>query len=473
MKMKYFKIIFIILFISAEKVSGQNTVSLKQCVDIAVQNNFQIQEAKSREQTLNIEKNQAKTNLLPSVSGNVDQGFNQGRSIDPFTNSYINQQVSYTTYNLSAEIILFNGLNLQNSIAQNRLAYEAGKYDLQQTKETVILNVILSYLQVLKQEDLLLQSVNDAEVSRNQVERLAILDSVGAVSPSQYHDLKGQWSSNRLAVTDNRNALISAKLMLSQLMNVSYDENIQLERITAAELAAADTSGAASIQSAASQLAIVKSADLKIQSARKDVMASRGKYFPRLILYGNLNTNYSSVASRDVALGSFNAESGDYVTINGNTVPVFTTFTNYSTEKINYRDQFENNYNTSFGLSLQIPIVNSFQNRHAVALSKIRLKSAENNAASVKTQLMQAVEQAYQNMKSAFDRYNALIEQVRDFSESFREVELKFNKGAVNSVEYLVAKNNLEKSKSNLIIARYDFILKGKILDYYKGTLSF
>jgi outer membrane protein len=153
------------------------------------------------------------------------------------------------------------------------------------------------------------------------------------------------------------------------------------------------------------QLSVMKATELRAKSAKKGVMAARGQYFPRLSMYGNLNTNYSSAASRDVILGTADVESGDYVNINGSPVPVYTQITNFNSEKISYRDQFKNNYNTSVGLILQVPIFNSFQSRHAVSLSKIQLKSAEVTAESTKTQLIQSVEQAYLNMKAAYERY--------------------------------------------------------------------
>jgi outer membrane protein len=473
MQMKRYKLLLLLVCASLKVFSQEKTLTLKQCVDIAIANNAQVKQSELQMQAAHINKQQAVSNLLPTLNGNIDQGLNEGRSINPFTNTYINQQVTYSSYNLSAGIPLFNGLRLQNSIGQNNYAYQAGKMELQQAKETLTLNVILAYLQVLNQTDLLAQSMNDAAVSKKQVERLAILNEAGAIPPSQYHDLKGQWASNRLAVTDNSNALESAKLALSQLMNMQYDKNMQLEKLSIEELAQVDTTSPSSITETAMQLSVMKAAELRNKGAKKGVMAARGQYFPRLSLYGNLNTNYSSAASRDVILGTADVESGDYVNINGNPVPVYTQITNFNSEKISYRDQFKNNYNTSIGLTLQVPIFNSFQSRHAVALSKIQLKSAEVTVESTKNQLLQSVEQAYLNMKAAYERYTTLTEQVADFSESFREIEIKFNKGATNSVDYLVAKNNMDRAKSNLIIAHYDFILRGKVLDYYKGKLSF
>lgn len=469
-----FKIVCSLLFISLQ-VSAQtasNKYSLKQCVDNAITNNLQVKQSDLQMQTSYINKKQAISNVFPYLVGSFDQGINQGRSIDPFTNTYINQQVNYSNYNLSAGITLFNGLRLQNNIRENVLAYEAGKMELQQTKEAITLHVILAYLQVLNNEDLVVQARNQQNVSRQQVERLTKLDSAGAVSPSQYHDVKGQWSADKLLVVDNENALSNAKLALAQLMNVPYGRNMQVERLSAEEFIAADTSNADEIYNTASQLSIIKAVDLRQRSAEKKVAATRGQYFPRVSLTGNLTTNYSSAATKDIALNSFQSPTGDFVTLNGTDYPVIKVSTNYQTEKIDYNSQFKNNYNTSINLNVRIPIFNSLQNRHAVALSKIELKNSEYISENTRNQLRQSIEQAHQNMQAAYKRYQTLTEQVKDFEDSYRAAEIKFNAGATNSVDYLIAKNNVDRAKSNLIIARYDFVLRSKILDYYRGKLS-
>ena len=87
--------------------------------------------------------------------------------------------------------------------------------------------------------------------------------------------------------------------------------------------------------------------------------------------------------------------------------------------------------------------------------------------------MQQNIEQAYVNMTAAQSRFDVLTDQVNAFAESFREAEIKFNAGAINSVDYLVAKNNLDRANINLIIARYDFVLRSMILDYYSGALTF
>jgi outer membrane protein len=145
---------------------------------------------------------------------------------------------------------------------------------------------------------------------------------------------------------------------------------------------------------------------------------------------------------------------------------------NNNIQNIGYYDQFKNNYNTQVSLSLHIPILNYFQNRNKVALAKINYQEAKYVENNTKIQLKQNVEQAYLNMTLAYERYTVLLEQVKAYTESFRIAEIRFNAGVLTSVEFVVTKNNLDRTKLAMINARYDCFIYNKILDYYQGQLS-
>src|SRR5258705_7189397 len=183
---------FVIIFCCPLYCICQDTTghlfTLKQCVETAVTNNLQVKQSDLQMQTAEISWKQAKTNLLPSLSGFANHGINEGRGIDPTSNAFVNQQVNFASYGLNAGVRLFGGLALQNSIRQNSLAYDASKMDLQQNKDNITLSVILAYLQVLSSADLLTQSLNQVEVSKKQVERLELLDKDGAIAPSLLSD---------------------------------------------------------------------------------------------------------------------------------------------------------------------------------------------------------------------------------------------------------------------------------------------
>jgi outer membrane protein len=299
------------------------------------------------------------------------------------------------------------------------------------------------------------------------------MNEAGAIAPAQLYDLKGQLANEELAIINAQNALNNARLSLSQLMNVTYQQSLAVEKLSLDNFDMNYSGDPGSIYTISSQqLALVKAADLRTQSALKGVQVARGNFYPSVGLSGSFNTNYSNAAMRDIALNTTEVASDDYVTVNGSKVPVMTKRTSFATEKIPYGDQFNNNYSTSVFLSIRVPIFNRFRAKNLVALAKIDLRNAEVTAQTVKTQLNQNIEQAYFSMTAALDRYKTLQQQVADFAESFRTAEVRFNAGAINQIDYLIAKNNVDRARINLIIARYDYVFRGRILDYYQGRLS-
>jgi outer membrane protein len=413
---------------------------------------------------------QSKQSMLPNLNASAGQGTNYGRSIDPFTNAYIDQKVSYGNYGASSNLLLFNGLSLQNEIKSNKLGYEASKMELQQAKDNLTINIILAYLQVLSAADVLQQSQEQVQVTQKQADRLEVLNQSGDILPSDYYDLKGQLANDQINIVNNKANLATAKLILSQLLNIPYNKDLEVERIPEENFNAQYTGAPEEIYNTAlQQFAQVKAAELRTQSAEKNIRSVQGQLYPTLSLGGNVNTNYSSVATRDYFLNTTETPSSNYVSIDGSQYPVIVKQNNYDTKKITFGNQLNNNLYYTINLGLSIPLFNAGRVRNQVKLAKLDLKSNELAEQHTKTQLQQSIEQAYVNLTSASDKYKLLQEQVKSFAESFRTAEIRFNAGAITSVDYLVAKNNLDRANANLIIAKYDFVLREKILDYYGG----
>jgi outer membrane protein len=449
---------------------AQNRLTLQQAIQMGIANNIDVRQSDLQMQKADINLKQAKANMLPNLNAIANHGINQGRSIDPFTNAFINQNVDYASYGASSSILLFNGSSVQNKIKGNALAYEASKMELQQSKDNLTINIILAYLLVLSDEDILASSRNQGIVTGKQVERLDILNKSGAIPPSQYYDLKGQLANDEIAIADNQAAVETAKLNLVQLLNIPYDKNLELERLPQEAFdtsynAKPDTIYATALQ----QFAQIKAVRFRTQSAEKTIRSIRGELYPSLTFSGNVNTNYSSAATQSILLNTVQIPSSDYVVINGSQVPVITKQDNFDTKKINYGSQLKNNKFTTVNLGLSIPLFNASQVRSRVRLAKIDLKNNELIEHNTKNQLQQSIERAYVNLTNTSDKYKILLDHVNSFTESFRAAEIRFNSGASTSVDYLIAKNNLDKTNINLIIAKYDFLLRAKILDYYQG----
>lgn len=220
------------------------------------------------------------------------------------------------------------------------------------------------------------------------------------------------------------------------------------------------------------KLAAVKAADLRVSSSVMAVKAAKGAYYPSVSLFGGASTNYSSAAMLNSFVSSADVQTGAYVQYNGTNLPVLARQDTYKSTPINYGSQFNNNISYGFGVSMRIPLFNALRVRNAVKMAKNDELSSRLVADNIRLQLRQNIDQAYININATSKRYLALQEQAAAYAESFRIATLRFDNGVINSPEYLIAKNNLDRVNGNLIIAKYEYMLRKKILEFYMGMLN-
>ncbi|HEY4935080.1 MAG TPA: TolC family protein [Puia sp.] len=465
--------IFMLIFhVSGFSQDSTKNLSIKQCVDLAIKNNLLVQQSEIQLETNGVAFKQAKDNLLPQISGTLSQGMNYGRSISNVNNGYVDEQNSSGNYSLNGNLLLFNGLQLQNAIKQNALFYHASKMDLQQQKDNITLNVILAYLTVLSSREALDIANRQAAVDSSQVSRLTIQNNEGAIPPATLYDLKGQYASDEVAVVNAVNALETSKINLFALLNVPYQKDATYEMVNMnADISDLNSSSDSIYQVALQTIPTIKANDLRVQSFQKSIAVMRGKLLPSLYFYGNLNSNYSSIATNTIA-GSIPiaGNTGEFVNIGPTTYDVQAN--GYPSQKTSFGDQVKNNRYQSIGLQLNIPILNYFSARNNVKLAKLNYQNARVISDASHYQLQQMVEQAWQNLRSAYGQYKGYLEQVHAYGESFRTAEIRFNAGVITSVDYVIAKNNVDRANLNLSAARYNYIFRTKILEYYQGRLS-
>ena len=443
------KTIFIIisLFALSCTLYAQDTLitklNLEQSIAIALKNNVDVQRSAIQSENAKVVLQQSRANLLPNLNVGVTHGINLGRSIDPFTNAFSNEQVTYAQPYLNSSLTLFNGMSMQNLIKQNSFLYQAVKQEEQQAKDNLKLNVTLAYLQVLTAMDLYTISLSQQEVTGKQLERLRIMYQNGSIAPAEYFDVKGQYAGDKLSAVNAANSIENAKVALVSLLNILYHKELMLEPLSADQFALSYEGGVEQVyQSALTNYAGVKAANFRLKSAEYGVRASRSGFFPRISFDAGVGSNFSN-AARDVQ-----------------GLPV------------NYFRQYNNNINQGYSVGINIPLFNAFRTKNNVSLAKLVQRESDLLSENVRVQLQQLTSQDYLNMEASRERYRNLLEQKDSFAESFRTMEIRFNAGAINSVDYLVSKNNFDRTNQNLATNRYDFILRKNILDFYRGKMS-
>jgi len=467
-------LLFVIFSFRGYAQDSTKYLTIKQCVDLAIQSNLQVQQSQIQLEQSGVLYKQSKDNLLPQINATLTQGQNYGRSISNVDNSYVDQQFGQGNYGVGANLLLFNGLSLQNAIKQNALAYDASKMDLQQQKDNITLNVVLAYLTVLSNQETLDIARRQASVDSAQVARLEIQNEQGAIPPATLYDLKGQYASDLVNVVNVDNALQTAKVNLFNVMNVPYQKDATYEMVNMnADVSDLRNSPDSIFQNALQIIPNIKASDLRVASYQKSIAVARGKYYPSLSLYGNLNSVWNSTNTTTFQGAPIVTETKDYVTIGTQNYLVNAPGFESTTQKTSFGDQLKNNRYQNFGLQLNIPILNYLSVRNSVKTAKLNYENAKVLANSSRNLLQQQVELAWQNLRSAYGQYKGYVEQVKAYGESFRTAEIRFNAGAITSVDYVIAKNNYDRANINLSVARYAYIFRTKILEYYQGRLSF
>ena len=475
--MKRFLCLVFVAFIVFDTVYSQTDsvriYTLEECVEIAFKNNIQLKQNELSVQTADVNTLQAKAARLPSVNGNATQGLNAGRTIDPATNSFIDQQYLSNNFSINANLTLFNGFRISNTISQNQMSREASIYDLKDYRNTLILNLLNAYVQILFNKEQFIIAQNQLSVTQAQVERTEKLVKAGVVPESNLYDLKSKLAGDESTFINADNQLGIAKLNLLQLMNVPISEGIMEQIDVETPQFATDTTvekdNSESIYKMAEKTQpSIKSAELRLRSSRYSYDAAVGNMYPRLTLSAQLFTIYSSQRTqvKGFQIGPL-APTGAIVNQDPSLL-VYEPRVRAEFEKVPFDNQMRDNFAQSVSLNLIVPIYNNRQLRSAAQTASITRKNAELNLENSKLQLRKRIEQAYVDAKLAQKRFEASEAQVKANEEAFRVTEKRFNSGVINSVDYNVSSNTLMQSRSTLLQSKYDMILKKKILEFYK-----
>jgi outer membrane protein len=458
-----------------DSTASKTVWTLRECVDYALANNLNVKRGELSLELSEIDKRQAKIALLPSANAFTGYGFNWGRGIDPVTNQFISsQRNNYTQLGASGDLDLFNGFRLQNNIKQTSTAYDASEQDLTKTRNDVTLNVISLFINVVFNKELLSNARLQLSSSQQQLERTRKLVAAGSLPKSNELNLDAQVATNELNVINQENALNLSLLQLQQALQMPARDGFDVEvpEISAEDLVLGQSRDEI-FQIAKGTMPEIRSSKLRIESSYYAVKASRGNLYPRLSLSGSINSNYSSASeSRLVRTGEVDIEpTGAYIEQGGVQFPVMMEVPVTSFQNVyGFRDQVKDNLYKSVSLTLSIPIFNNFTARAAVQRAIITNEQAKINAREVENLLRQNVETSYNNAIAASKSYNSSLRQVQAREEAYRMVDQRYNIGAANYVEYQVAENDLFQARSDLSRAKYEFIFRKKVLDFYLGN---
>lgn len=428
-----------------------NQWSLEECISYAMENNITIKITELRTQYDQNVLDQSKTSRLPNLNAGTNYSYSFGRALDQTTYEFTdNQQINSISVNVSSGMNLFNGFQKKNSIEQNRINLMSAYEDVQKVKNDISLNIAAAYLQILFSEELLSVTQNQVEITRQQVERTQKLVDAGKLARGSSLEIEAQLASEELNVVNSENQLLLSYLNLQQMLDRPYDPEF---KIIVPDLPEPDESYLLLsvqdvYQSAEKIMPRIKGSEYNLESSKKDLDIAQGMRYPSLSMSANYNTGYSDIREKVIDTDPLG-------------LPIM--------GKYPFMEQINDNLSVGLGLGLNIPIFNGGQVNTAIANARIGIENAQLELQKSKNDLYRDVQQAYADAVAALKKFESTEKALISMEESFNYTEKKFEVGLVNTVDYNTSKNQLIMTQSDLLQAKYDFIFKTRILNFYRG----
>lgn len=459
------------MFLCAFNVTAQDKLSLTDCIDMAISQNLQIKQSELKAESIINTHDQIKRDRLPSVVGLFNPGYSVGRSIDPYTNSVVDNQIGTNNLGVKVDWVVFNGYQRKNSLEQSALNLSAGQLDVQASRNTIKIKVTQAYMQTLMAKELLNVAMKQAESTQLQLDRIAKQVKLNVVAESSLYNLQAQLANDEIQITTAKNDVRLAYMSLGQLMNWDRNKQYELETVETTEnnINATGKSWQNIYQSALNTLPEIKAVDIRIEAAKKGLDIARGVRYPTLSLSGSLGTAYSSAAKRTLMGESFSeTPTNAFVKVNDQAYQVMAMSQTMEQRSIGYFNQLGLNGVFSMGFSLRIPIFNSTQFSYRMRDAKIQRIAADNEKKQVHLALRQQTEEAFVSFENALDRLKTLEKQVEILNKALMAAEVKLNAGVANPLAYTLAKTNLDRVKASFVQTKYEYIFRSRIISFYE-----
>lgn len=422
---------------SAQTQNGSSQAwSLRQCIDHAIEHNIQIRQSGIDTEINKVEVNTSKWARLPNLNGSAGQNWSWGRSTSPVDNSYSNINSANTSLSLGTNIPIFTGLQLPNQYALAKLNLKAAIEDLKKAKEDIAINVTSAYLQVLFNLELSKVAQKQVELSKDQLKRIKGLYEVGKASPSEVAEVQARVAQDEMTAVQTDNTYKLSLLDLSQLLELPSPEGFILESPQEQLEFEVLTPPDDIYTQALAYKPGIKAAEYRLEGSRKSLRIAQSQFYPQLSFSAGLGTSY--------------------YTVNGKS-------------ELNFSRQLKNNFNKYVAFNLSVPLFNRFSTRNRVRTARLQQMNMSLQLDNTKKILYKEIQQAWYNALAAESKYNSSEAAVKANEESFRLMSEKFNNGKASFIEYNEAKLNLTKALSDKLQAKYDYLFRTKILDFYKG----
>ena len=462
-------ILFLIAFLCTLSSFSQKSWTLEECINRAKEENLDIKQIKLSVLSSEQQLLQSKLSLFPSLNGGGSQGYNYGRTVDPYSNEFTNLNVNTNNFSLYSTVTLFSGFQNINEVKRANYEYMARKYDIEKVINDISITVTTDFLQLLFNKELVIMAEKQLNISLQQEERISKLVKEGQLAKSSLLETRSQVASEKLQLVKTKSQKEIVLLNIKQLLEIEANNNFE---ILVPAISFPDQKKIPSTEeiytSALEVFPNVKSAEYRLKSSAKSLAISRGGRSPRIMLNGSMGSGYSDARTRITGIDSLGMMPSGYQLSSGENVlmPIL----DFNSEITPFNQQLKDNFSQSLSFSLSIPLFNGWMTNSSIANAKIAVMSAKNDLQKTKNKLRKQAEQVRADVIASEKQFQFTQKSAEAIQESFAYNEQKFNEGMLNVYDYNDAKNKFIKAQSDLLQAKYDYLFKIKILDFFMGN---
>lgn len=459
-----------------QTTAAQDKWDLRRCVEYAIANNISVKQTDVQARLNELVYQQSRDGRWPTLNFSTSLGEQFGRSIDPTTNQFTQNNITFSNMNIQTGVSLFNWFSQKNTIEANRLTMEANKVQTKKVQDDIALNVAAAYLQaLLSSEQKRTAQVQAAQTMEQLVITRKRVDA-GSVPELNAAELEAQLARDSATIitaeSTYRLNLLQLKALL--MLDAGTPFEITTPPIDQIPVAAIADLQPEIVYAAAVQLRPLQVANkLRLQAAEKNAAVAKASMYPTISAFGNIQSAYSSALSRLPKGNNVSAvvPTQSFVSVQGQSYFVNTPVSIPSSfVDANYFRQLDYNFRQSVGLSLQVPIFNGHQARTNYKRAIINQENIQLQMAADSLTLKQDIYTAYQNAINALATYNSRTKAYQTAAYSYSLGQQRFEVGLLPVFELITLQNNVQRALIDQLTARFEYVFRTKILEFYRGS---
>ena len=460
-----------VLLLVTVTLQAQQRWTLEQCVQLAEERNLTMRNAALDGEFAATSADQAKWDLLPNLNAAGTHGYNYGRVVDRFTNTFATDRVRTNNFFLSSDLSLFEGFRKQNTLRQARLTEDAAMKGHEAARNDIRTQVANAFLNVLALRERARVAQEQIGTTQQQIDRVEQLVDAGRSPRAEVLNLVSQRAQEEFTHTDLLNQLDLARLDLATLMQLTPEEaasfDVMAPGVELLSITEPTQQADAVLAEVLRNNPAYAQAELNVQSAERGISVAQSGSLPSLVFSASAGTGYSG---RNVEpIGDPIIGDPTVIGFTGSGEDVFTPTVDFDTRTKAFGTQLDDNLNESLSFTLSVPLFNNMRNRTQVDQARIRKEQAVNQREQRRNALQRDVLSAITAQRSAFRQFESARRATEAAEEALRYAQERFTAGVITAVELNATKNNANRSAADMINARYNYLMAVKSLEILQG----